>query len=157
MGTVLPECRISGFMLHRHPKGNRGRREHNYYALNHCMTSRKVGLLNTGRIAYRCGGEEFTILLPMTTGMDGTVIAERIGTEFKKEHFFAKPRHDTHMTGSIGLAQCQPGEYMKLYADRADQLMYEARRRGMICWPGRQLFVNSKFYFHFSRRISRYC
>ncbi len=35
--------------------------------------------------AYRYGGEEFTILLPMTTNADGFVTAERIRTEFKKE------------------------------------------------------------------------
>jgi diguanylate cyclase (GGDEF)-like protein/PAS domain S-box-containing protein len=38
--------------------------------------------------AYRYGGEEFTILLPMTTSKDAAVTAERIRTEFKKENFF---------------------------------------------------------------------
>ena len=37
--------------------------------------------------AYRYGGEEFTILLPMTTSVNGSITAERIRTEFKKETF----------------------------------------------------------------------
>ena len=99
--------------------------------------------------AYRYGGEEFTILLPMTTDMDGTVIAERIRTEFKKEHFLPKPRHDTHMTVSIGLAQYEPGEDMKAYVHRVDQLMYEAKGKGknMICWPGRPTFYQQQVLF----------
>ncbi len=99
--------------------------------------------------AYRYGGEEFTILLPMTTDMDGTVIAERVRAEFEKEHFFPKPRHDTHMTVSIGLAQYEPGEDMKAYVHRVDQLMYEAKGKGknMICWSGRPTFYQQQVLF----------
>ncbi|MCK7513116.1 MAG: GGDEF domain-containing protein [Desulfobacterales bacterium] len=39
--------------------------------------------------AYRYGGEEFTILLPMTTSEDGVVTAERIRMEFKNESFLS--------------------------------------------------------------------
>ena len=60
--------------------------------------------------AYRYGGEEFTIILPMTTGADGAVTAERIRTEFKKETFSPAPGQDVHMTVSIGLGAIQaPG------------------------------------------------
>ena len=55
--------------------------------------------------AYRYGGEEFTILLPMTTSGDGVITAERIGTEFKKEVFLPTSGQDVHMTVSIGFAQ----------------------------------------------------
>ncbi|MBI4619635.1 MAG: diguanylate cyclase [Desulfobacterales bacterium] len=41
--------------------------------------------------AYRYGGEEFTILLPMTTDRDSVVTVERIRTEFKKEIFSPEP------------------------------------------------------------------
>ncbi len=54
--------------------------------------------------AYRYGGEEFTILLPMATSTDGAVTAERIRTEFKKETFSPIPGQDVHVTVSIGLA-----------------------------------------------------
>jgi diguanylate cyclase (GGDEF)-like protein/PAS domain S-box-containing protein len=80
--------------------------------------------------AYRYGGEEFTILLPMTTSTDGAVNAERIRTEFKKEKFSPVSGKDVHMTVSIGLAQYKPQEDMKTFVHRVDQLMYQAKKNG---------------------------
>jgi diguanylate cyclase (GGDEF)-like protein len=80
--------------------------------------------------AYRYGGEEFTILLPMTTSADGVVTAERIRTEFKKEAFSPGTGQDVHMTVSIGLAQYKPKEEMKAFVHRVDQLMYQGKKSG---------------------------
>jgi diguanylate cyclase (GGDEF)-like protein/PAS domain S-box-containing protein len=80
--------------------------------------------------AYRYGGEEFTILLPMTTSADGAVTAERIRTEFKKETFSSAPGQDVHVTVSIGLAQYKPQEEMKAFVHRVDQLMYQGKKNG---------------------------
>jgi diguanylate cyclase (GGDEF)-like protein/PAS domain S-box-containing protein len=80
--------------------------------------------------AYRYGGEEFTILLPMTTSADGAVTAERIRTEFKKENFLPAPGQDVQVTVSIGLAQYKPQEEMKAFVHRVDQLMYQAKKNG---------------------------
>ena len=80
--------------------------------------------------AYRYGGEEFTILLPMTTGANGAVTAERIRTEFTKESFSPAPGQDVHLTMSIGVAQYKPQEDMKAFVHRVDQLMYQAKRNG---------------------------
>jgi diguanylate cyclase (GGDEF)-like protein len=80
--------------------------------------------------AYRYGGEEFTILLPMTTVNDGAVTAERIRTEFKKESFSPTPGQDVHVTASLGLAQHKPKEDMKAFVHRVDQLMYQAKKGG---------------------------
>jgi diguanylate cyclase (GGDEF)-like protein/PAS domain S-box-containing protein len=80
--------------------------------------------------AFRYGGEEFTILLPMTTKADGAVTAERIRTEFKKETFSPAPDQDAHVTVSIGLAQYQKKEDMKAFVHRADQLMYQGKKNG---------------------------
>ena len=86
-------------------------------------------------LAYRYGGEEFTILLPMTTSVDGAVTAERIRTEFKKEIFSPAPGQDVHLTVSIGLAQYKPHEDMKAFVRRVDQLMYQGKKNGkdMVC------------------------
>ena len=86
-------------------------------------------------VAYRYGGEEFTILLPMTTIGDGVVTAERIRTEFKKEIFAPVAGKDVHMTMSIGLAQYKSQEDMKAFVRRVDQLMYQAKKNGkdMVC------------------------
>ncbi len=80
--------------------------------------------------AYRYGGEEFTILLPMTTSAAGAVTAERIRKEFKKEHFSPAPDQDVHVTVSIGVAQCRAKEEMKTFVHRVDQLMYQGKRNG---------------------------
>jgi diguanylate cyclase (GGDEF)-like protein len=80
--------------------------------------------------AYRYGGEEFTVLLPMTIGKDGTVTAERIRTEFKNEIFSPAPGQDVHMTVSIGLAQYKPQEEMKAFVSWVDCLMYRGKKDG---------------------------
>jgi diguanylate cyclase (GGDEF)-like protein len=86
--------------------------------------------------AYRYGGEEFTILLPMTAGEEGVVTAERIRTEFKKEIFSPGPGEDVHVTVSIGLAQYRPQEDMKAFVHRVDRLMYQGKKNGKdrICF-----------------------
>jgi diguanylate cyclase (GGDEF)-like protein len=83
--------------------------------------------------AYRYGGEEFTILLPMAISADGAITAERIRTELKKESFFPMPDQEVHMTMSIGLAQYKPGEDMKVFVHRVDQLMYQGKKNGKDC------------------------
>jgi diguanylate cyclase (GGDEF)-like protein len=66
----------------------------------------------------------------VTTSADGTVTAERIRTEFRKETFSPAPGQDVHMTVSIGLAQYRPQEEPKAFVHRVDQLMYQAKRNG---------------------------
>jgi diguanylate cyclase (GGDEF)-like protein len=83
--------------------------------------------------AYRCGGEEFTVLLPMTTSADGIVTAERIRAEFGKETFSPASDQDVHVTLSIGMTQYKPHEDTKAFVQRADQLMYQAKRNGKDC------------------------
>ncbi len=80
--------------------------------------------------AYRYGGEEFTILLPMTTSKDCIVTAERIRTEFKREIFIPVPSQKVHVTVSIGVAQYKPQEDMKTFVNRVDQLMYQGKKNG---------------------------
>jgi diguanylate cyclase (GGDEF)-like protein/PAS domain S-box-containing protein len=80
--------------------------------------------------AYRYGGEEFTILLPMTTNEEGSITAERIRTEIQKENFSPVSGQEVHMTVSIGLAQYRPQEDMKAFIHRVDELMYQGKKSG---------------------------
>jgi extracellular factor (EF) 3-hydroxypalmitic acid methyl ester biosynthesis protein len=80
--------------------------------------------------AYRYGGEEFTILLPMTTSEEGIVTAERIREELKKENFSPVPGKQVHLTLSIGLALYKKQEDIKTFVNRADHLMYQAKKNG---------------------------
>jgi diguanylate cyclase (GGDEF)-like protein/PAS domain S-box-containing protein len=85
--------------------------------------------------AYRYGGEEFTVILPMTTSYEGIVIAQRIQAELKKEAFTPGPDKEIFVTVSIGCSQYKPKEEMKDFVRRVDQLMYRAKENGrdMIC------------------------
>ena len=80
--------------------------------------------------AYRYGGEEFMIMLPMTMSDDGIVTAKRIQTELRKEAFSPALDQEVYMTVSIGLAQYKPKEEMKAFVHRVDQLMYQAKKNG---------------------------
>jgi diguanylate cyclase (GGDEF)-like protein/PAS domain S-box-containing protein len=80
--------------------------------------------------AYRYGGEEFTVILPMTTCEEGIVNAERIREELKKENFSPSPGKQVHLTVSIGLAQYKKKEDMKAFVNRADHLMYQGKKNG---------------------------
>jgi diguanylate cyclase (GGDEF)-like protein/PAS domain S-box-containing protein len=80
--------------------------------------------------AFRYGGEEFTILMPMTASEEGVVTAERIRVECKKEMFSPVPEKDIPLTVSIGITQYKPQEGSKAFVQRVDQLMYQAKQNG---------------------------
>ncbi|MGB5217694.1 MAG: diguanylate cyclase [Smithella sp.] len=80
--------------------------------------------------AYRYGGEEFTIILPMTTGDEGIIMADRIRAEFRENSFSPMTGQKVYLTVSIGLARYKPKEEMKAFVCRVDQLMYLAKRKG---------------------------
>ncbi|MEN6623895.1 MAG: PAS domain S-box protein [Smithella sp.] len=90
--------------------------------IKRCMRSTDSG--------YRYGGEEFTIILPLTNSKNAAVIAERIRTELKNENFSPAPNKEFHMTVSIGLAEYKPQEGLKAFVHRVDQLMYQAKKKG---------------------------
>jgi diguanylate cyclase (GGDEF)-like protein/PAS domain S-box-containing protein len=85
--------------------------------------------------AYRYGGEEFTIILPMTMSEEGITTAKRIQKELRKENFSLISGQEVHMTVSIGLAQYKPQEEIKRFVHRVDQFMYKVKKhgRGRIC------------------------
>jgi len=85
--------------------------------------------------AYRYGGEEFTIILPMTMSEEGIVTAKRIQKELKKENFSMVLGQEVYVTVSIGLAQYKPAEDVKAFVHRVDQFMYKVKKngRGKIC------------------------
>jgi diguanylate cyclase (GGDEF)-like protein/PAS domain S-box-containing protein len=85
--------------------------------------------------AYRYGGEEFTIILPLTMSEEGIVTAKRIQKELRKENFSLVSGQEVYVTVSIGLAQYKPKEEIKAFVRRVDQFMYKVKKngRGKIC------------------------
>jgi len=87
--------------------------------------------------AYRFGGEEFTVILPETTGDAATVLAERIRVDQENEDFYPLESPEAvHETVSIGVAQYISQEGLRSFLRRADFTMYKAKRRGknQVCY-----------------------
>ena len=81
--------------------------------------------------AYRFGGEEFTVILPETTGDAATVLAERVREEYENEAFHPLDRlNPLHETVSIGVAQYIPQEGLRPFLKCVDSNMYKAKRQG---------------------------
>lgn len=89
----------------------------------------KGGLRRTD-LAFRYGGEEFAVLMPMTTAEDGGIAAERIRTEFKKEGFSPVEGVRIHLTASIGVAEYARQFDIKTFLRHVDNLMYQAKKQG---------------------------
>lgn len=60
--------------------------------------------------AYRYGGEEFTVILPETTGDAAVALAERIRREFSNETFSTWSITPVRKTVSVGVAEYFPKE-----------------------------------------------
>ena len=77
----------------------------------------------------RMGGEEFTILLPDTSGSAALTIAERVRQTVAdlEVSFETGP---VRMTVCAGVAQLDPAQGWEEMMRRADAAMYEAKRRG---------------------------
>jgi diguanylate cyclase (GGDEF)-like protein/PAS domain S-box-containing protein len=82
---------------------------------------------------YRYGGEEFTVILTETRGQDAVVAADRIRKRFADEIFFPVPLEPVRVTVSVGIAGYRDGEEIASFVKRADQNMYEAKRKGKNC------------------------
>jgi two-component system cell cycle response regulator len=81
--------------------------------------------------AYRYGGEEFTVILPETTGEEAKTVAQRIRTALEAEKFIPVPggNHVT-ITISIGVTQYYPKEELSTFIRRSDKAMYLSKQKG---------------------------
>lgn len=86
--------------------------------------------------AYRYGGEEFSVILPVTTGEQGVNAAERIRTMLRTEVFMSGSGSNVRVTVSIGVAQYVRDEEMMEFVRRADQNLYVAKAAGkdQVCY-----------------------
>jgi len=80
--------------------------------------------------AYRYGGEEFTVILPETSGQEAVYVAERIRAEIERELFSPGPDQEVQITISIGVTEYRSGERISAMVERADKAMYISKENG---------------------------
>ncbi|MEW5721800.1 MAG: GGDEF domain-containing protein, partial [Thermodesulfobacteriota bacterium] len=83
-----------------------------------------------GDFPCRYGGEEFALILPGAARKNAVDVAERIRTGFEGQVFPFEPGWDLRITVSLGVAELKPGETAAGLLDRADQALYQAKRKG---------------------------
>ena len=86
--------------------------------------------LRTMDSAYRYGGEEFTIILPETTGKEANNVADRISASVESERFSTEAGEDFSITISIGVTEYFKEEQLSTFIHRADQAMYKSKAKG---------------------------
>ena len=86
--------------------------------------------LRTMDSAYRYGGEEFTIILPETTGDEATNVAGRLKTAVELECFLPEPGKIYTITISIGVTEYHDDEKISDFILRADKAMYKSKATG---------------------------
>ncbi len=80
--------------------------------------------------AFRYGGEEFLVLMPVTELEESSVTAERIRQAISKDVFEPIPGEKVCVTVSIGVAQYKGEKDAREFFQRVDNLMYEAKKTG---------------------------
>ena len=86
--------------------------------------------LRTNDSAYRYGGEEFTVILPVTSGAEAKTVAQRIRSALEAEQFSPENEEDVRITISIGVTEYQHKEELSTFIQRADKAMYLSKQNG---------------------------
>ncbi len=86
--------------------------------------------LRTNDSAYRYGGEEFTVILPETSGDEAKTVAQRIRSALETEQFSPGYEEDVRITISIGVTEYQHKEELSTFIQRADKAMYLSKQNG---------------------------
>ena len=88
------------------------------------------GSLRSMDSAYRYGGEEFTILLPETSGEEALIVAERLRAAVEGHTFAPTADDEASITVSIGVTEYVPDEETTAFVQRADQALYQSKGAG---------------------------
>lgn len=90
--------------------------------------------IRTFDMAFRYGGEEFTVILPETECQNALIVAERIRKAVIQTVFYPFTLDGQpdiiNMTVSIGVTEFQLKDNEKSFLKRVDNAMYQAKNRG---------------------------
>ena len=89
--------------------------------------------LRTSDVVFRCGGEEFAVLLPETDLAAAGDLAERLRARFGDYEHIDVAGHRYYATISLGVARYVAGEGRDCFLQRADAALYAAKNRGRNC------------------------
>ncbi|EAT13832.1 GGDEF domain-containing protein [Bermanella marisrubri] len=82
-------------------------------------------------IGARIGGEEFILILADTCQEDAHEVVRRMAQRWQQTLF--EPHESLVMTLSAGITEFHPPETLEAMIERADELLYEAKRDGRNC------------------------
>ncbi len=88
--------------------------------------------LRTQDIVCRYGGEEFTVIMPMTRGVDSAMVMSRIRADLN-DRFFYSPydKQDFNIRISVGISKLpEDGAEPDTLLRAADEALYEAKETG---------------------------
>lgn len=80
--------------------------------------------------AYRYGGEEFTAILPETSGDEALTVARRIKDTVASQVFHPSGQGADRLTISIGVTEYLQAEDLTAFVQRADNAMYQSKQQG---------------------------
>lgn len=86
--------------------------------------------IRTGDAAARVGGEEFVLVLSTAREAEARIVAERLRQAFAATVFEPRPGAGVRCTLSLGVAMSRPGDTAQALRQRADELLYAAKRAG---------------------------
>ncbi len=88
------------------------------------------GCVRSFDVLVRRGGEEFELIMPGTTTVEGWRVAERIRSKLARDPLSVRADLQVPQTVSVGLATWDGHETAEALDQRADLAMYEAKRKG---------------------------
>ena len=86
--------------------------------------------LRSGELAFRYGGEEFSLVLPGVDTAAAQAIAERIRRAVADEPFAVADGQSLRVTCSLGVVRLRPEMNVLSLVDAADQALLDAKRTG---------------------------
>ncbi|OFZ23371.1 MAG: hypothetical protein A2202_02640 [Bdellovibrionales bacterium RIFOXYA1_FULL_36_14] len=82
-------------------------------------------------IVSRCGGEEFSIILPETPTEGALIVAEKIRKTTEETKFYSNANVQISVTLSLGIATFpEDADVIESLTDKADQALYHAKHSG---------------------------